>query len=701
MAAPRDARQNYHLQIVSAPTADTPGTMAVLHFDSKRYMFGRMAEGTQRACVQRGVGVKKVRDLFLTGTNTWKDNGGLIGFMLTLADQQLQEVEPDGGRPRLNIHGGPRLLHSVACARRFVFRTGVPLAVHESTGKPFQWPAEPSFVDENIRVWPVAISAGELSSTVQGESDSLATQVRSEQAARQKIVSDMFDSEWRRDRLVETCFNKVNMPATVWIRDPETKELRGLYCTNMDDAPEINPHQTVLVRNPWPASLVGHLPNASNLPSGVAMSYIIRGHHQRGSFDGKKAKELGVPNGPVRKTLINGESITLDDGKSITPEMVLGPGKEGKGIAFFDLPTPQHLRNLQKLVKDNTGMLDNVALAIWTLGRGVASSKDFKKLVQSLSALDHLLSDPETAANTLAFESVAASSSRLSHVSTALFPVLEYDNHGPFETSRMPQDSKPTTQPNSADDEPLSGSVAALKAGLRVNIEPKYGRDESEVPVPMTVDYAEKAISTEYLAAKKAVGSDPISASASLNEPEIITLGTGSALPSKYRNVSATLLRMPRGQGNYLFDCGENTMGQLRRMYTYSELQDVLLNLKAIWISHLHADHHLGTISVLQERAAVFDRHTPSADRTIYLMSERNKIDFIYDYSSVEPSLIKNTGLVPIVCIENLGPTLDGEVFDFPSHGSAITKVQTVRVSHCWGRSSHLHHVQRQVQDLI
>merc|ERR1711939_114046 len=41
------------VQILSTPTADTPGTTLLLHFDNKRYLIGDVAEGTQRAAIQR------------------------------------------------------------------------------------------------------------------------------------------------------------------------------------------------------------------------------------------------------------------------------------------------------------------------------------------------------------------------------------------------------------------------------------------------------------------------------------------------------------------------------------------------------------------------------------------------------------------------------------------------------------------------
>ncbi|RMD41061.1 hypothetical protein DV735_g4068, partial [Chaetothyriales sp. CBS 134920] len=667
MAVPnKDSRQSFHLQFVTSPTADTQGTLAVLHFDSQRYMIGRLAEGAQRACIQRGVGIKKLHTAFLTGTTTWKDNGGLLGFVLTLADLQRnaeQDVSSSTGPgPPIRIHGGPKLMHSVACARRFIFRTGSPLKVHEHQVGDFKWPSEPEFVDENIRVWPIAISASSLPSS----SDTVDNLVKEEQAVRRSIVSAMFNSDWRADRLEQRPFESVKLPATVWRRDPETRKLQSTYCTSMKDAPHIQPGDIVSVRQPWPASLIAEIPNASNLPEAVAMSYLVRGHHQRGAFDSKKATALGVPNNAIRKELVNGKAITLDNGTVITPDMVVGAGRPSKGVAFFDLPSVAHVQQLQHLLSVNRGMLEDIVAVVWMLGPRVADSQVFKSTIATLSTLDHFISRSDFSSNSLAFESVAASAIRLSEVSSSLFPIPLYDTADPKDTV------------------PAASRHFPVRPGLQLNLEPRYGQDDSHVPPPMTIDSVERPQSQEYIAAKSALGPDAITYAPSLTEPEIVTLGTGSAQPSKYRNVSATLLRMPNGQGNYLLDCGENTMGQLRRLYSPSELKDILLNLKGIWISHLHADHHLGTISVLHDRAVAFDESAPDADRPIYLMSEPNMIDYVRDYASVEPFVTQRSGLIPIVCNQNVGPLLDGREYDFSTQeSSAISSVRTVNVSHC------------------
>lgn len=140
-------------------------------------------------------------------------------------------------------------------------------------------------------------------------------------------------------------------------------------------------------------------------------------------------------------------------------------------------------------------------------------------------------------------------------------------------------------------------------------------------------------------------------------DTEIITLGTGSALPSKYRNVSATMIRRPDGT-SLLFDAGENTAGQLARMFPGEELKEIYMKLRAVYISHLHADHHLGTASVLkkwyqtrhncvpnpeyQESELLrYDRPYPGSDGTpddryIYVIAPAKYSLWLREYSCVE-----------------------------------------------------------------
>jgi ribonuclease Z len=49
----------------------------------------------------------------------------------------------------------------------------------------------------------------------------------------------------------------------------------------------------------------------------------------RRPFSPERARELGVPEGPVRRDLVAGESVELEDGRIIEPDDVLGPWRRG------------------------------------------------------------------------------------------------------------------------------------------------------------------------------------------------------------------------------------------------------------------------------------------------------------------------------------------------------------------------------------
>lgn len=54
----------------------------------------------------------------------------------------------------------------------------------------------------------------------------------------------------------------------------------------------------------------------------------------RRPFLAERAEELGLPQGPLRRQLANGEPVTLADGRVIDPEVVLGPPQRGAKLCF-------------------------------------------------------------------------------------------------------------------------------------------------------------------------------------------------------------------------------------------------------------------------------------------------------------------------------------------------------------------------------
>lgn len=66
----------------------------------------------------------------------------------------------------------------------------------------------------------------------------------------------------------------------------------------------------------------------------TAVGYAIAEEPRPGFFDVDAADALGVPSGPARGELQRGDSITLDDGRVVTPDSVLGEARDGRRIVI-------------------------------------------------------------------------------------------------------------------------------------------------------------------------------------------------------------------------------------------------------------------------------------------------------------------------------------------------------------------------------
>jgi ribonuclease Z len=651
------------VQVLTTPTADTPGTTLVLHFDNKRYLIGSIAEGTQRACVQMGARLLKVNECFITGRTEWKNTGGLIGMILTLADvtstsqassldeakrraaQKAKALGVEGdyrkvkdleeaakaeiGGNGLTLFAPPNLNHMLATARRFVFRKGMPLNVHEIGAHRMKFEGEdewaPHWADQNIKVWPMSILPSStskpaspkevksgsprkrsLDEVYEGETpeegrsvavDRLTSDERDQLTAK-AVVGEMFNSTWRLDTLYPTRLADVKMPATIFIRNADTNKIEKYKgpppSANID---EDTANLEVLVRKPWPGALVESLPPTQ--PAKEAVSYIIRNHTQRGKFNPQSAKALKVPVGYMWAKLAAGEDVVNEDGETITSDQVLGPSKVGGGLAVIDLPDPTYIDNLIARPEwHEPKVMSGVGAVVWICGPGVALDSRLRDFMTSLSELKHVVSSPDYCPNNIAFDSAAAATVRLAQIDGKRYRVSTHDNVNGVETG-IESDTKI----------PLVSNAQPAVRGQVVQLEPTVQVNTTEAVAPLDIEMTRKEMSSEILEdaarAHDAIDNDQDSiakwASTVLEKDvEITTLGTGSALPSKYRNVSATLLRVP-GWGSMLFDAGENTLGQLKRAFTPEEFEELITGLRLIVISHMHADHHLGTVSVIKE----------------------------------------------------------------------------------------------------
>ncbi|BGP51089.1 hypothetical protein JCM10450v2_007018 [Rhodotorula kratochvilovae] len=171
-------------------------------------------------------------------------------------------------------------------------------------------------------------------------------------------------------------------------------------------------------------------------------------------------------------------------------------------------------------------------------------------------------------------------------------------------------------------------------------------------------DYLAKASAAKAVVAAETAerSSRPIDVAVPASEGAlgVTPLGTGSAVPSKYRNVSGTLLHLPKADGAketqyILLDAGEGTWGQIARRFGNGDeakgeesAEDVLRGLKLLFLSHLHQDHHAGVSTILRLRAQLDP--PPSDPLTIvgppnarvYLVEQQQLVDLGLSYRGSE-----------------------------------------------------------------
>jgi len=93
------------------------------------------------------------------------------------------------------------------------------------------------------------------------------------------------------------------------------------------------------------------------------LGYIFVEKDKPGKFNVEKAKQLGIPAGPIRSQIQRGEEVILDNGVRISPDEILGPPRKGRRIAYcLDTSTCENAEKLASeadvLIYDGTFLKD-------------------------------------------------------------------------------------------------------------------------------------------------------------------------------------------------------------------------------------------------------------------------------------------------------------------------------------------------------
>ncbi|PFH48651.1 hypothetical protein AMATHDRAFT_64951 [Amanita thiersii Skay4041] len=737
---------NWSTSVLSSISSDTEPTI-VITFDSAKYIFN-VGENTTRSFLSGEFNWKRARALFLTQLGP-KRTGGLPGFLMTLAD---------GGIPDLRIAGPYGLLHRMASMRMYTYRD--TMLVEPLEAPPLLDPSPDAiYKDENIIVYgfplyptdPSTPTTSTLKRKRSGSPTSPSKRLHPSPRVGSPQDSPVYDQtpthdfststslsgrlaqEWRKSmiqhqfpftRKHELSHNRERRKKIVALKmlsqDGKGKSTPMDAASSSTDASITDPDNAASndgesttgnsrsESSRTPARHGHHLqlPPFSYTGPGTptsppTLAYLIVGPRIRGKFNAAKAQKLGIPSGPIRQRLINGQPITFkttiseSDGdtvrkveieRTVQPEECVDKSETpDKVILVLDVPSPSYIPSVistfetpfyAKFRSRSPEYKEKhiVRTVYHILGEGVLEDERYIQFMRSFEEpesngedpVHHLVASPEYCADPITFTSAAFNQLRLNTLDDKIFPLPKFT-------------LKPSKDISSVLNLPPSTHVMTASHSIKlrpfeppeilVNEKDKFhpavkGLTPNSLP-PTTAEKfaaAKQSVENAELEKRRQRGqrgswSEGEGESESESESEagrkpsrrgkdvgVLPLGTGSAMPTKYRNVSSTLITIP-GWGNVLLDAGEGTWGQLVRHFgrgrgpksghatgNQDDVWQMLRNLKCIFISHIHGDHHLGLATILTQRKLL----DPPPEHPLFLVSIRGVHLYLREMSDLE-----------------------------------------------------------------
>ncbi|KAJ3322396.1 Zinc phosphodiesterase ELAC protein 2 [Boothiomyces sp. JEL0866] len=394
----------------------------------------------------------------------------------------------------------------------------------------------------------------------------------------------------------------------------------------------------------------------TDLSLDAACCYVCKGPTVPGKMDAKKAKELGVKNGPDMGKLVRGESVISSFGKIVNPSDCVLPESPGSIFLILDCPDPSYIDSLvnnEYINKILSDMGNPPKCVIHQSVSGVFDDERYSSWIKRNNpALDHIFIADGLHNDEIPYRSSTSIINVLNQIDGEVFPKVFQHN-------------------NSSILKPLSNLKAQIigRPKMNFNIEPKFSIETAK---EKDLECASKGLieSINKIQAKVVLSKSRREVNGF--DKYVIPLGTGSAIPGKYRNVSSTLFRNSETQ-TVLLDCGEGTLGQLNRHLGPKRLEKEVKDLKLVFISHMHADHHLGLFEILLYRKQI-------TNEKLYIVGPYPMFDWIKDYSEIE-----DIGMESLIFIDSK-EFLAGRnslPLNFFYQDCSLTNFQTVLVKHC------------------
>lgn len=352
--------------------------------------------------------------------------------------------------------------------------------------------------------------------------------------------------------------------------------------------------------------------------SHVSVSYVVETRPQRGKFLVEKAVALGVPKGRLFGQLHQGKDVRLDNGTVVKSSECVLPSMPAVACVVLSCPSTRHVDALVNSTEfdryreiDGKPAIVQVHVVFHLGSVDVLQQPRYGAWIQTFGVqARHVVLGHDACAQKTVHRASAKLQAQLHAVFPHAFPSNEThemrDAATPF-SRPVPDAAALGFSPSCRDQpEPTVSNLVLGESMLTFILVPqaRRGFDSSSCWPRLDFDAIRQSVPSSVNSVPEASRTDDVV------DGRITFLGTGCAIPSKYRNVTGMYLELPSGAegctswAGLMLDCGEGSAGQLYRYASGDKkrFQELADRLKCVWISHNHADHHLGLLRLLSCR---------------------------------------------------------------------------------------------------
>jgi ribonuclease Z len=534
------------VQVLSCQTEVDCAASFLLFADTGARCLVHCGAGTQRFAVEHGIRLARLSHVLLASSH-WPEVAGLPGLLLTVAD---------AGLARLRIAAPRGLARTLVAARTFLHRPQCTLllAQYGATADPF---AVPVLQTPGFTVFAVTTAP--------------------------------------RVELAPSCEHLLPMTQV------DLAKLRAESCGCAAASRDLQ-----------------------------AVAFVVHADDIPGKFDPVRSKALGIPAGPLCAALVRGESVRSPaTGATVAPADCISPVVPGRVAVICAVRTAADLdallaaHALAARYHADGALAARLVVVLHTAPRALYCSPAYATWRARFAAhVQHRWAhaDAGPLAQVPPFVGSSLYQRALRSVAPAVFHAYQGDTDAAVTAlTDVPPSARAAHETDGVAPHLCKFLLAPLK---RVGVEAgslwrlvdakrvKQSKFADASTPAQQQRHARVAALLEQLRANPLAPLLLREPTLRADNPAITFLGTGSALPSKCRNVTGILVRMSPERCMFL-DCGEGSLGQLKRALAPAAVADALRTLCCVWISHRHPDHHLGLEDVVAARRAVVGAGAP------------------------------------------------------------------------------------------